>query len=485
MGKRVLLLLSLFLPLLLSGAGKDVSVTVASQADFDVLSARITKSAKEGAQSIDVTFREGIYFYRDNQLDIRGLNAPSLRISLHCSGAVFIGASEGERSEYDTFVRLSDLTCRERLSAPVQAQGRPELVDRKSGLCRVKTKEKDVPAAKADGLFLILTQWYRSEKYPVQRIQGGYVYFVCPDYASDGNPFHDPDSDYKFGKVLPRYELLDARSEPAGCHRSTASRFLTLHGCYIGTFTLTGARFVGNGGRDCLMQFYADDAVSVEVSNCRFEFIHGDVVHVQRTSNFRFADNVLEHLWMHGVTVDYFASGAEFTGNRFRDTGILMDQTFCIQLRGSNFHVHGNVFKDFTYGAIGIGTFYRESVPASASGVVEENDLSCSSGFTRYLMDSGAIYTWTINRNVVIRKNHVHDIGGYKDNRGIFCDDGTVNVHILENRVERIANSYCIDLRRVSRVAKDPQSYAKKVNVGNRLEGNVVDGKVRFENDDE
>ena len=99
-------------------------------------------------------------------------------------------------------------------------------------------------------------------------------------------------------------------------------------------------------------------------------------------------------------------------------------------------------------------------------------------------MDSGAIYTWTINKNVVIRKNYIHDIGGYKDNRGIFCDDGTVNVHILENRVLRIANSYCIDLRRVPKVAKDPKSYVKKVNVGNRLEGNVVDGKVRFENDD-
>ena len=319
----------------------------------------------------------------------------------------------------------------------------------------------------------------------MQRIQGGYIYFTCPDYASDGNPFHDPDSDYKYGKVLPRYALLDARSAPVGCHRSTASRFLTLHGCYLGTFTLTGARFVGNGGRDCLMQFYADDAVSVEVSDCRFEYIHGNVVQVQRTSNFRFANNVLEHLWMHGVTVDYFASGAEFTGNRFLDTGLMMDQTFCIQLRGSNFHVHDNVFTDFTYSAIGIGTHFKESVPASASGVVENNELYCNSGFTRYLMDSGAIYTWTINKYVVIRRNYIHDIGGYKDNRGIFCDDGTVNVHLLENRVQRIANSYCIDLRRVSKVAKDPNSYAKKTNVGNRLEGNIVDGKVRFENDEE
>ena len=232
------------------------------------------------------------------------------------------------------------------------------------------------------------------------------------------------------------------------------------------------------------MQFYADDAVSIEISGCRFESIHGDVVRVQRTSNFRFADNTLERLWMQGVTVDYFSSGAEFCGNRFRDTGVLMDQTFCIQLRGSNFHVHDNVFTDFTYGAIGIGTYYRENIPASASGVVEENDLSCSSGFSRYLMDSGAIYTWTINKDVTVRNNYIHDIGGYKDNRGIFCDDGTVNVKILNNKVLRIKNSYCIDLRRVASVEKDPKSYVKQANVGNRMAGNTIDGKVRFENRD-
>ena len=484
MVKRILLLVTLFLPLFLSGAGKDVSVTVASQADFDVLPARIVKLVQEGALNIDVTFREGIYFYRDNQLEFNGLNAPSLRLSFLCSGAVFVGNSEGTAGEYDAFVRLSDLTCRERLSAPVQVLGRPEVVDRKSGLCRVRTREKDVTAKDAAGLSLFLTQWYRSGKYPVRRIQGGYIYFTCQDLTSDGDPFHDPDSDYKYGRVLPRYELLDARTEPVGFHRSTASRFLTVKGCYLGSFTLTGARFLGSAGRDCLMQFYANDAVSIEVSDCRFEHIHGDVVHVQRTPNFRFAGNTLEHLWMQGVTVDYFSSGAEFTQNTFRDTGALMDQTFCIQLRGGNFHVHDNVFSDFTYGAVGIGTYYRESVPASASGVVEENEFSCTPSFTRYLMDSGAIYTWTINKRVVIRKNYIHDIGGYKDNRGIFCDDGTVNVHILENRIQRIANSYCIDLRRVPKVARDPQSYAKRVNVGNRLEGNIVDGKVRFENDD-
>ena len=140
------------------------------------------------------------------------------------------------------------------------------------------------------------------------------------------------------------------------------------------------------------------------------------------------------------------------------------------------------MFTDFTYGAIGIGTHYRDGIPASASGVVENNELYCNPDFTRYLMDSGAIYTWTINRKVLIRENYIHDIGGYKDNRGIFCDDGTVNVSIVGNRVLRIRNSWCIDLRRVPRVGKDPQSYIRTVNTGNRLENNIVDGKVRFEN---
>ena len=109
MGKRFLLLLSVLLPVVLLGAGKESSVTISSQADFDALSARIAKLAKDGVQSIDVTFREGVYYYRDNQLEIKGLNAPSLRLSLHCSGVVFVGASEGTGNEYDAFPSVGPL----------------------------------------------------------------------------------------------------------------------------------------------------------------------------------------------------------------------------------------------------------------------------------------------------------------------------------------------------------------------------------------
>ena len=111
--------------------------------------------------------------------------------------------------------------------------------------------------------------------------------------------------------------------------------------------------------------------------------------------------------------------------------------------------------------------------------------MYCTDGFSRYLMDSGAIYTWTINKDVTLSGNYIHDIGGYGDNRGIFCDDGTVNVTIVNNKVVRIRNSWCIDLRRVASVEKDPRSAIRRSNVGNRMENNVVDGKVRFINLDD
>jgi hypothetical protein len=97
------------------------------------------------------------------------------------------------------------------------------------------------------------------------------------------------------------------------------------------------------------------------------------------------------------------------------------------------------------------------------------------------LMDTGAIYVYTQNASLEIRNNYIHDISGPYDNRGIFCDDGTVNTVIEGNTVLRIANSYCIDLRRALSVETRSDSHIRKVNVGNRLGKNRTDGKIRFE----
>ena len=481
MGRRLLLLTLLFLSF--PCPSREAELLVSDQAAFDALPARLGQALK-GKDDITVRFLSGVYFFQERHLTIDGIQRPDIALSIQCSGAVFVPAGGKETRWNDAFVDLEGLKAVELFTPLTQVRRRPEIVDRKTGLCRVRTWEQSVPERKAGDLSLVLTQWYTSQVYKVERISRGYIFFRSGKVTSDGSPWSDPDSDYKYGKVLPRYVLLCPSSAPDGLHRGTASRFLTVSGSRLKRFSLEGARFVGNGGEDCLIQFYGVGAEEIDLSGCQFEHQHGNAVQVQRTDGFHFRNNQLSGLWRTGVVLDYYSSGAVITDNRFDDTGLLMMQDFCIIARGSDFLISGNEFSDFTYGAIGIGTHFREPIPPSSSGVVERNELYCTEGFRRYLMDSGAIYTWTSNKDVTIRKNHIHDIGGFKDNRGIFCDDGTVNVKILYNTVLRIRNSYCIDLRRVASVEKDPQSHVKRTNVGNRMAGNTVDGKVRFENHD-
>lgn len=460
------------------------SIFVKTHADFNRLSARISE-ALQGKDDVEVIFSPGVYYFQENHLSLQNLQYPDQKVVIRCDGAVFLPAGNGPVEWTDVYIDPVTLRSFSHLSEVKQVLRRPEIVDAKTGLCRVKTREKPLSSAKAHGKKLILTQWYTSGVYDLLKIERNYLYFKADRVTSDGNPQFDPDSDYKYGRVLPRYVLADVSALPEGLHRGTASRFLTVSASNLKAFSLSGGHFIGNGGKDCLIQFYRCTADSISVSQCRFDHIHGPVVQTQYSSHLRFHGNRVSHCWRSGVTIDYFSSDAVVADNSFEQTGELMMQDFAVLARGSDFDIRNNLFCDFAYSAVGVGTHYRESIPASSSGFVRDNELYCSDGFNRGLMDSGAIYVYTINKDVSIIGNYIHDIGGYGDNRGIFCDDGTVNVSILNNRILRIRNSYCIDLRRVASVEKDPRSAIRKVNVGNRMEGNVIDGRVRFVNRDE
>ena len=119
------------------------------------------------------------------------------------------------------------------------------------------------------------------------------------------------------------------------------------------------------------------------------------------------------------------------------------------------------------------------------SGVIEDNELYYTPQYyTDYkkhtLMDSGAIYLWTQNDDVTIRNNYIHDYIGMADNRGIFCDDGAANFKIIGNRILRIANSYCVDSRKIK--DQRPEKFMNNVNIS--ITDNVFDGRIRFEGRD-
>ena len=122
------------------------------------------------------------------------------------------------------------------------------------------------------------------------------------------------------------------------------------------------------------------------------------------------------------------------------------------------------------------------------TGVIENNDLSYSQDYLDHIdnygiMDGGAIYLATKNAGSIVRYNYIHGFSGMKSNRGIFCDDGASNIEIYGNVITEIANSICIDSRRVTFVERSntPESGIDKANVNIIIRDNIVDGKVRFE----
>lgn len=518
--KRTMTLLMLSLWLGVFSARSEVRIVVDGQEAFDHLSENLENTLKTVDDDVVVEFRKGVYRYGERHVDLRGLYCPMKRVTLRCNGSTFISegpdyplesarfrtyaaSCESPFDYQDGYVDMNTLESVD-LRGPVRdALSRPRLMDRKRGIGRIKVDEPDLPASSAVGVYILLSQWYRGVVYPVERIESGYLYFRSPKWTDDRNAETDPDSDYKFLKELPHYilynhpkggldlymtsgELVGKRSRTI--HRSTTTTFLNVHNCVFGSFSLEGGRFVANHAGDCLIHFDIVSSTETAVRNCTFDGIRSDIVRVHRSTNFLFADNAVTRSYRRCVYLDYFTSGAEIRNNRFTDTGWMMDNQFAVDGKASGMWIHHNVFEDFSYGAIGIGSYYMNQIPASASGIIENNEIYCTQAFLkrpgRLLMDSGAIYTWTINKDVTIRNNSIHDIGGYGENRGIFLDDGTVNVSVIGNRIRNIRNHYCIDLRLCPEVEKHPLSQIRRVNVGNRMEGNDVDGKVRFENRD-
>ena len=494
-------------------------ISVDSQKAFDFLGERLQKALETGEGDVQVEFKTGTYFFKERHIDLKGLYRPGRSVTLLCNGSSFIGEGPDYHLKPHALAFSADCKAPFNLQngywdllngvnvdfrAPLcQGLSRPEVYRSRDGLCRIRGDEPDLSEEEAAEVYIQLTQWYRSAIYKVRKIADGYIYFVSPKLTADGSPETDIDADYRFGKCLPRYALINspqAKQEVSMrngtvraakrmiLHQSEACNFLTITGCSFAAFRLQDAHFCSNAEGTCLMKFYSVEGTSVAVQGCSFTGIRSNIVQVHRTVNFLFCNNTVTQAYRKGILMDYFTVGAEIRDNVFSDTGVAMDNDFCIETRGSCFWIHGNRFENFTYGAIAAGTHYRDRMPPSASGIIEENELYCTPSFleepARLLMDSGAIYTWTINKDVRIRNNYIHDIGGYGENRGIFCDDGTVNVHITGNRILRIRNYYCIDLRLCLSVEKDPASCISRVNVGNTLENNEVDGKVRFVNRD-
>ena len=218
------------------------------------------------------------------------------------------------------------------------------------------------------------------------------------------------------------------------------------------------------------------------ITNSTFRCIGGSILTDRKSTNVSFTHNRVDTFMGYGVQSEAGSTGARVTNNTFTNCTLGMEIGFAIQMRSDGFLVSQNTITDFCFGAIGAGIWGGTTTDSKCRGVISDNEIYLSATYLsdlmqHTLMDSGAIYTWTRCDGVTISNNYIHDISGIRDNRGIFCDDGTRNVTVTGNRIERIHNSYDIDLRWCD-------TYKEKVpdhNTGNTVKDNNTTGRVRFE----
>ena len=222
-------------------------------------------------------------------------------------------------------------------------------------------------------------------------------------------------------------------------------------------------------------------AESISFIGCSFEYIRGTVLSASATENIIFDKDIVRHTAGDELRFLSNCENVRVTNNLFENNGENISNSFCVNCREATYYIAHNTFRDFGYGAIGVGVWHGFEKKCPSRGIIEHNEIYFSpeyfsNAWQHMLMDSGAIYTWTQNDQVIIRYNYIHDYTGAGDNRGMFCDDGANNLKIYRNVVTNIQNSYCID----SRYGKD-QREGFTNNANNFMAQNVVDGRVRFQ----
>lgn len=457
----------------------SVILSVTDQQDFDRLDERIDSVLTAGELEVDVRFKPGTYFFREGHLTLSGIQAPEAVLRLSGDGAVLVGEDDGQGPAFENgFVDLAGRTAFDAL-APVRKAGFwPVRVPFRKGLYILRCKgEADVSEADAAGMKIILSQWFVGAVYDVVKISRGWLYFRRVPYRTRIW------SELRFGRCLPRYMLFSPRKAKAA-YACSASNFLTVEDTRMGSVVLKGIHFLGNGAGNRLLRFNGVEADSVVVCCCTFEGIRSRGVLVERTDHLRLRDNEFRDGALNQVYVDKTAGDARIEGNRFFRNGLLMTNDPVVDCKGSGFRVRDNCFEDFSYSAIGAGLHFSDTAGLVTSGVIERNEIRMSEPFRqapmRSLIDGGAIYVWTQNKDLTVCSNYVHDLAGPHGNRGIFGDDGVVNIRIIDNTVLRVRGSYAIDVRRVHRVGRRGNSAIRRVNTGIVIRGNIYDGRVRI-----
>ena len=460
-----------------------ISFFVQTQKDFDTLQERIDSAYEAGRKGIDIQLDSSVFYFRDHHLSFMERSMPGFSIRFTGRGSVIVAESGDSLYNVDKgYINLDTLTDIDTANEVKKAHFWPFKVPFKKDVWCIPVNEPDMSEEEARDVSIVLSQWFQGKIYKVLKITNGWMYFRRDDKTGTGIY-----SELRFGRCLPRYILCHP---PAGqgYHCCSATNFLTVHESQIGEISFHGIRFLGNAYQgnpdyDILLRFRSSTLDSVVVADCVFEGLRSEAIRLVETDNLIYRNNVMSGCYRSGINCDVNSDNCRVTGSTFVGNGRMMVHNFNVCLQGENILIQDNLFEDFSYIAIGVGSHYTSDF-CRTEGYVRHNELRMSDDFRRgvprMLIDGGAIYCWTQNKDIVIDDNYIHDISGPHGNRGILADDGAVNVTISRNRVENVTNAYSIDIRRARWISRRARSNIWKVNIGNKIFDNVYTGKVRI-----
>ncbi len=445
-------------------------IKVRNQQDFDGVNSAISKAIGEGKKNILVKIGRGIYHFRQEHIRRKNEQA-DISIS-------FIGKNAVITSDVNYNITNGRGSGWQEMQ---YADSIIQVVDEKKKLCMIPYANAMSANERKNVAKVQITQWFRAKTYNVESIDQEGIYFIAPELAWDNNYGHkgyNVNYDYLYLGKTPRFRLYDTSQEPY----CTAARFLTLENCSYRSLSIKGIVFRGNNSNNNLLYFKDVNARQIIISDCKFDYIRGNgVAYFNGTSNVTFSGNVVSNTGGDDLFFSNHCSKVRVTNNIFENCGQSISNSFCVTCWECCYYIANNTFRDFGYGAIGVGVWHGFGKKNYSGGIIEHNEIYFTptyfaEAWKHMLMDSGTIYTWTQNDNVIIRYNYIHDYTGAGDNRGIFCDDGANNLKIYGNVVLNTPNCYSID----SRMAKDKGDGFMN-NANNFMANNVVDNRVRFQ----
>ena len=450
-------------------SGKLFVIYVKKQEHFSSLNNDITAAIKRGEKNIKVKIKKGVFYFNEKHISLHGEMLPDVSISFEGQGTIITSdpsynSNTGIHYPWCELYKMNDTI---------------KIIDEGEKECFIPYKNSWSYDEFEAFSKVQITQWFRAPVYNVTKIDNDGIYFIAPELKYEkgfANSGYNVNRDFLYKGDIPRFRLYDNRAE----NKSDASCFLCVDNCVLKSLSFKGLIFANNKPSSPLLIYNNVLTKQILVSRCSFNNIQSGVALFEKTPNIVFDDNTVQNCEGNEIRFINNCPNVRVTHNRFVDCGKGLNNTTCVTCWESDYYIAFNTFRDFGGCAIGVGVWHGFEKKWPSQGIIEYNEMSYTPEYynnylQHTLMDCGAIYVWTQNDNVIIRNNYIHDYIGAGDNRGIFCDDGAMNLYIYKNIVLNTPNCYSIDSRSVN----DPEN-KYNCNSNNFMAYNIVDNKVRF-----